>query len=157
MPSDNEDAMRLEALGDLRRCLELAEEIDDLEVVEGADPDLEIGALYEISLEKEDPPVLVFDKIKGYPPGFRVAVNVRSSQVFASGEGLERVESYRKHRRQHAEPIEPVTVGEPPPSTAPRPLCCGCSATSRPRSSKRSKIPITAGRDKTRPAFLFHP
>ena len=45
MPLDNEDAMRLEALGDLRRCLELAEEIDDLEVVEGADPELEMGAL----------------------------------------------------------------------------------------------------------------
>ncbi len=114
MPSDNEDAMRLEALGDLRRCLELAEEIDDLEVVEGADPDLEIGALYEISQEKEDPPVLVFDNIKGYPPGFRVAVNVRSSRVFFTGEGLERVEMYRAHRRQSADPIDPVTVDEGP-------------------------------------------
>ena len=114
MPFDNEEAMRLEALGNLRRCLELAEEIDDLEVVEGADPDLEIGALYEISLEKEDPPVIVFDKIKGYPPGFRVAVNVRSSRVFNTGEGLERVEVYRAHRRQKADPIDPVTVGEGP-------------------------------------------
>jgi UbiD family decarboxylase len=114
MPSSNEDAMRLEALGDLRRCLELSAQIDNLEVVEGADPDLEIGALYELSLEQEEPPVIVFDKIKGYPEGYRVAVNVRSSQVFATGKGLEQVQKYRKHRRQHHEPIDPVTVATGP-------------------------------------------
>ena len=65
MSLNNEETMRLEALGDLRRCLELAESIDDLQLVEGADPDLEIGALYELSLEEEAPKVLVFDKIKG--------------------------------------------------------------------------------------------
>ncbi|MBT6801601.1 MAG: hypothetical protein HOA41_07995, partial [Rhodospirillales bacterium] len=80
MSLNNEETMRLEALGDLRRCLELAESIDDLQLVEGADPDLEIGALYELSLEEEAPKVLVFDKIKGYPEGYRVAVNVRSSK-----------------------------------------------------------------------------
>ncbi|MDX1483230.1 MAG: UbiD family decarboxylase [Alphaproteobacteria bacterium] len=110
MASDNEAAMRLEALGDLRRCLDLAEEINDLEVVEGADPDLEIGALYELSLEDERPPVIVFDKINGFPEGYRVAVNVRSSKVFGVAEGLEQVQQYRRHRRQHHEPIDPVTV-----------------------------------------------
>ncbi|MCH8918067.1 MAG: UbiD family decarboxylase [Alphaproteobacteria bacterium] len=114
MASNNEEAMRLEALGDLRRCLDLAREIDDLEVVEGADPDLEIGALYELSLEKENPPVIVFDQIVGYPKGFRVAVNVRSSRVFDTGQGLEQVQKYRKHRRPHPDPIDPVSVESGP-------------------------------------------
>ncbi len=114
MASSNEEAMRLEALGDLRRCLELAEEINDLETVEGAESDLEIGALYELSLEDETPPVIVFDKIKGYPEGCRVAVNVRSSKVFGTLSGLDCVESYRKHRRQHADPIDPLSVTDGP-------------------------------------------
>ena len=114
MASSNQEAMRLEALGDLRRCLDLAQEIDDLELVEGADPELEIGTLYELALGKEDPPVIVFDKIKGYPEGFRVAVNVRSSRVFYTGQGLERVQVYRKHRQQIPNPIDPVRVNTGP-------------------------------------------
>ncbi len=114
MATSNEEAMRIEALGDLRRCLDLAGEIDDLEVVEGADPELEIGTIYELALEKEDPPVILFDDILGYPKGFRVAVNVRSSRVFYTGQGLERVQTYRKHRRQIPDPIDPVRVNTGP-------------------------------------------
>ena len=86
----NEEARRQEALGDLRKCLAFAEEMGELELIEGADPHLEIGALYELSLEKPVPPVLVFDNIKGYPKGYRVAVNVRSSKVLNPGLGLDR-------------------------------------------------------------------
>ncbi len=114
MEGDNREAVRLAALGDLRRCLDLAAEIDDLETVSGADTELEIGALYELSLEKEHAPVIVFDDIKGYPKGWRVAVNVRSSRVFDTGGGLELVESYRKHRRKHSEPIPPRLVNTGP-------------------------------------------
>lgn len=115
MPPSNEEARRLAALGDLRKCLEFAAEIGDLQTIEGADPHLEIGALYELSLENENPPVLVFDDIKGYPKGYRVAVNVRSSKVFDVGaKGLELVQNYRKHRRQKAEPIPPAFVESGP-------------------------------------------
>ncbi len=111
----NRETVALEALGDLRKCLEFAEEIGDVEFIEGADPELEIGALYEISLEEDHPPVLVFRNIKGYPPGYRVAVNVRSSRVFDEGaQGLERVQIYRKHRRKRSEPIPPAVVAEGP-------------------------------------------
>jgi 4-hydroxy-3-polyprenylbenzoate decarboxylase len=114
MTGDNTESRRLAALGDLRVCLELAEEMGDIEVVEGADTNLEIGALYELSLEKEEPPIIVFDKIKGFPPGFRVAVNVRSSKVFDNGRGLEAVQKYRKHRRKKTDPIPPVDVSTGP-------------------------------------------
>src|SRR5215831_9525915 len=76
-----DEATRLAALSDLRRCLEIAEEIGALEVIEGADPHLEMGALYELSLQKPVPPVLLFRKIKGYPDNHRVVCNVRSSKV----------------------------------------------------------------------------
>ena len=114
-PLNNREAMVLEAMGDLRKTLEFAQEIGNVEFVDGADPELEIGALYELSLEEDSPPVLIFRNIKGYPPGHRVAVNVRASKVFDNGEvGLERVQVYRKHRRKKADPIPPVVVTEGP-------------------------------------------
>jgi 4-hydroxy-3-polyprenylbenzoate decarboxylase len=113
--ASNEESRRLAALGDLRKCLEFAEELENLEVLRGVDAELEIGALYELSLEEEFPPVLLFDNIKGFPPGRRVAVNVRSSRVFdANARGMALVESYRKKNRVQTEPIPPVIVTSGP-------------------------------------------
>ncbi len=53
------------ARGDLREFLRLAEEIGCLRIIRGADPELEIGALHELSLEKDPPPALLFDDIVG--------------------------------------------------------------------------------------------
>ncbi len=112
---DNREGMALSALGDLRKCLELAEEIGNVEYVDGADPVHEIGALYELSLEEHEPPVLIFRNIKGYPAGYRVAMNVRSSKVFDEGaRGLDKVQLYRKHKRKKADPIPPVVVKDGP-------------------------------------------
>ncbi len=114
-PFSNRDAMMSEALGNLRKCLEFAEEIGDVEFVDGADPNLEIGALYELSLQKAHPPVLVFRNIKGFSPDHRIAMNVRSSKVFDGGEqGLELVKRYRRSRRASAAPIPPKTVADGP-------------------------------------------
>jgi UbiD family decarboxylase len=114
MLESNEQARRLAALGDLRKALELAEEMGVLEVVEGADPNLEIGALYHFSLLKQIPPVVLFRKIKGYPDDYRVVVNVRSSRVFVDGIGLERVRNLRQQRRKHHKPIPPEIVATGP-------------------------------------------
>src|SRR5436190_21494416 len=97
-------ATRLAALGDLRRCLEIAGEIGEVEVIEGADPHLEMGALYELSLRKPMPPILLFRKIKGYPDNHRIVCNVRSSRILNDGIGLELVQNYRKHRRRQSDP-----------------------------------------------------
>src|ERR1700737_2924111 len=104
-------ATRLAAQADLRKCLEIADEIGELEVIEGADPHLEMGALYELSLQRPIPPILLFRKIKGFPDDYRVAVNVRSSKVLNEGFGLELVQAYRKHRRHRARPIPHGVVG----------------------------------------------
>ena len=115
MTLDNRETMRAEALADLRKLLQFAEEIGNLEFIDGADPDLEIGALYELSLGEEKPPVLVFRNIKGFPPDYRIAVNVRSSEVFDSGaKGLDLVQNYRRHRQKRRDPIPPVKVDSGP-------------------------------------------
>jgi UbiD family decarboxylase len=114
MLESNAEARRQAAIGDLRKCLEFAEEIGELEIIEGADPHLEIGTLQELSLQLPAPPILLFRKIKGFPDDYRVAVNVRLSKVLIEGHGLELVRSYRKQRRKNPEPIPPEFVQSGP-------------------------------------------
>ena len=60
---------------DIREFIEVAKKSGECKVVEGADWDLEIGAITHLSAELPNPPVLLFDKIKGYEAGFRVVTN----------------------------------------------------------------------------------
>ncbi len=116
MTGDNTEAMRLAALGDLRHCLELAEERGELERVAGADPHLEMGALVELSLGKTVPPILLFEDMLGCVPGHRVVANVRSCALLNPnyGGGLDLVRSYRAEWGAAGEPIEPEIVATGP-------------------------------------------
>jgi len=59
---------------DLRTFIAACQEIDDWRQIDGADWDLEIGALTEATADLvPGPPMLLFDHIKDYPPGYRVA------------------------------------------------------------------------------------
>ncbi len=59
---------------DLRGFIEASKQIGDWKEIKGADWDLEIGALIETTAELiPQPPMLLFDEIKNYPRGFRVA------------------------------------------------------------------------------------
>jgi UbiD family decarboxylase len=62
---------------DLRDWLARVEEIGELEVIRGADWDLEIGTLCEIW--GTDAQALLFDEIPGYPKGWRVLTNALDS------------------------------------------------------------------------------
>ncbi|MGH7773033.1 MAG: UbiD family decarboxylase [Candidatus Binatia bacterium] len=64
---------------DLRDFIAKVDKLGMLRVVEGAHWDLEIGAICEMMQESEENPVLLFDKITGYPPGFRVLANHQNS------------------------------------------------------------------------------
>jgi len=112
---DLDQAQIVAAEADLREFIRVAEETGELVHIDGADPHLEIGALYELSLEHDEPPVLLFDNIKGYPPGYRVVMNTRTSQVFSEGTGVAAVKAYRERRRQsgppHPIPPEEVETG----------------------------------------------
>ena len=113
-----DQAQIVAAEADLREFVRLAEETGELVRIDGADPHLEIGALYELSLEHDEPPVLLFDNIKGYPPGYRVVMNTRTSQIFSEGTGVAAVNAYRERRRQ-AGPTRPI----PPEEVETGPVC----------------------------------
>jgi 4-hydroxy-3-polyprenylbenzoate decarboxylase len=115
LTGDNTEAARIAALGDLRQCLELAEEMGELERVDGADPRFEMGALYELSLDTMVPPILLFENMLGTTPGHRVVVNVRSCAALnQKGIGMELVEGYRRGRNPDTEPIDPEIVNGGP-------------------------------------------
>ncbi|MCH8096892.1 MAG: UbiD family decarboxylase [Proteobacteria bacterium] len=116
MKGRKEQDERLAALGDLRQFLRLSERRGELEIVRGADPNLEIGALCELSLEATYPPVLLFEEIKGADPKFRIVVNVRSSPILVGPLDLAAVEALRKSRKGEAprRPIPPRPVDTGP-------------------------------------------
>jgi 4-hydroxy-3-polyprenylbenzoate decarboxylase len=82
-PSEAEDP-RL-ASRDLRAWLRLADGMGRLRQIDGADWDLEIGALTEmLTLDEDCRACLLFDHIPGYPPGWRLATNVFPTQELAA-------------------------------------------------------------------------
>ncbi|MGH7817705.1 MAG: UbiD family decarboxylase domain-containing protein, partial [Candidatus Binatia bacterium] len=57
---------------DFRGFIEAAKQVSEWRLIEGADWDNEIGALIEATAELEARPMLLFDKIKDYPAGYRL-------------------------------------------------------------------------------------
>lgn len=57
---------------DLREFIDKAKKLGKLKVIEGANWDLEIAAIAHVMSIKPDPPPVLFDKITGYKPGYRV-------------------------------------------------------------------------------------
>jgi 4-hydroxy-3-polyprenylbenzoate decarboxylase len=76
---------------DLRTFIDAAMEMGQGRVIEGADWNEEIGALAEAAAELiPDPPLLLFDRIKGYPAGFRVvSLPMASPKLAALALGLD--------------------------------------------------------------------
>ena len=65
---------------DLREWLEQVENLGELRRVEGADWDLEIGAVADMARkESKTAPCILFDAIKGYPKGYRLALGLLNS------------------------------------------------------------------------------
>lgn len=63
------------AYKDLREFINAVDRLGELRRIDGADWDLEIGAITEVAARAVQPKVVLFDNIKGYPKGFRVIVN----------------------------------------------------------------------------------
>ena len=57
---------------DLRIWLEHIQQLGELEVCHGANVDLEIGAVSQLNVKKQDHSALLFDDIVGYHKGHRV-------------------------------------------------------------------------------------
>jgi len=110
------------AYTDFRGFIEEAKKISDFRIIEGADWDAEIGALVESTAELvAQPPMLIFDKIKGYPAGFRVcslpyAAYRRVALALGLPTDKTKLETLRLAARKvrSAEPIAPKEVGTSP-------------------------------------------
>lgn len=57
---------------DLREWIRAAQALGELGIVDGADWDLELGAIAELNCRLKPTPALLFDRIKGYPAGYRI-------------------------------------------------------------------------------------
>src|SRR5258705_11342884 len=60
---------------DLRGYLDAVDKLGELRKVDGADWDLEVGAITEVAARAANPKVVLFDNIKDYPQSFRVVIN----------------------------------------------------------------------------------
>src|SRR5713226_6847076 len=60
---------------DLRDYLNKLDQLGELKRVNGADWEEDIGGITELMIERRGP-ALLFDEIKGYPKGHRVAANL---------------------------------------------------------------------------------
>jgi len=67
-------------INDIRDLIKELDKQGLVKRVEGADPHLEIGTITELICERKGP-ALIFNKIKGYPEGYRIAVNLIQNQV----------------------------------------------------------------------------
>ncbi len=68
-------ATKKESVGnplDLRRWLDTVGGLNEIRFVNGADWNLEIGAISELNVKRENCHALLFDQIPGYPKGYRV-------------------------------------------------------------------------------------
>src|SRR5262249_53046290 len=74
--------------GDLRGFISEIEDLGQLRRIDGADWNVEIGAITETVSDKGGP-ALLFDSIKGYAKGLRILTNVfRTHDRFALATGL---------------------------------------------------------------------
>ena len=105
---------------DLRLFIREVDRISQLEIVEGAECNEDIGPLTEIASEINGP-ALLFDNIKGFPKGFRVLSNIyTTTQRTAIALGLpphldkmEIIKEWRKKRKQFV-PLLPREVSSGP-------------------------------------------
>jgi UbiD family decarboxylase len=105
---------------DLRALIDDLREDGDLREINGADWNLEIGAITEL-LGEEEGPALLFDEITGYDKGFRVMSNVlrthgrTAAALGLPGElsGVALLDAWRNRIKEMA-PVPPVTVKDGP-------------------------------------------
>ncbi len=106
---------------DLREFVAQVDALGVLRRIAGADPHHEIGAITEVAAGMPECPALLFDHIKGYPPGFRIVSNaVTSPQRAALALGidpllrpLDALKAWMA-RRQSLAPRKPVDIADPP-------------------------------------------
>ncbi len=114
--------MTSKVFNDLRDYIDGVKKLGQFKLIEGADWDLEIGAITELQSQIPDSPLLLFDNIKGYKSGYRVVSNVlntynRLALAFGlplEARGMELVKAWRERMKEEFKPIPPVEVSTGP-------------------------------------------
>lgn len=106
---------------DLRGFLQALESMGKLKKIEGADWDLEIGTICELMSEQKNAVPLLFDKIKDYPNGYKVAANLFMTPIpmklgYGIPEDLSDFEAvmYWKDKTEKYKALPPVNVKSGP-------------------------------------------
>jgi 4-hydroxy-3-polyprenylbenzoate decarboxylase len=106
---------------DLREFIATLQKMGQIKVVEGADSDLEIGAITEVATHLEERPAVLFDSIKGFPKGSRVLTNIISNSsrerlIFGVSQELSDREAviHWKNKLKDYKPISPRGVTQAP-------------------------------------------
>jgi UbiD family decarboxylase len=106
---------------DLREYIAAVDRLGELRRVDGANWDLEIGAITEVAARATKPKVVLFDNIKGYPKGFRVIVNAVCSAAttgLAFGldptlSGMDMIKAWKQKLGSY-KPLKPLDVAHGP-------------------------------------------
>ena len=106
---------------DLREFIDKVDAIGELRRINGADLEHEVGAISEVAGTSPENPAVLFDQIKGYPPGYRVLANpVRKYTRAAVALGLDPhaspIELVKKWKEKSTQlkPLKPVVVNSGP-------------------------------------------
>jgi UbiD family decarboxylase len=114
--------MSIAEFNDLRDFINVVAQSGEVETVDGADTESEIGAITSLFAETTNPPLLLFDKIEGYQPGYRVASNLFTTNnrtALALGlpldiSGVKLVDAYRQKLKSGAKPLPVIPVDKGP-------------------------------------------
>lgn len=108
---------------ELREFIDKCKEIGEFQLIEGADWNLEIGTIGQWQVADPNSPLLLFDRIKGYPPGYRICSNMYRTirrEALCLGlsleakTGMDLVRGWREKIKNGIVPIPPVTVKHGP-------------------------------------------
>jgi 4-hydroxy-3-polyprenylbenzoate decarboxylase len=104
---------------DLRGFIKQVDELGALRRINGADQKYELGGITEVAAGTPECPALLFDRIKGFPPGFRVFTNAtttpqRAALALGIDPNLKPLDALKAwmQRRQTLKPLKPVEVGD---------------------------------------------
>jgi UbiD family decarboxylase len=107
---------------DLREFIKRADELGQVNRIEGADWNLEIGSITELQQSVPNAPMLLFDKIKGYKPGYRIVTDYINTELLTDlamgfpleAKGIDLVRNWRDKFKDGVNPVRPVEMKDGP-------------------------------------------
>jgi 4-hydroxy-3-polyprenylbenzoate decarboxylase len=113
----DDDGVGVVIYKDLRDFIKQVDALGALRRIDGADPHFELGGITEVAAGTPECPALLFDRIKGFPKGFRVFTNAttttqRAALALGIDPSLKPLDALKAwmDKRQRLTPHKPVPV-----------------------------------------------